>query len=82
MLLALLLFDGPTPEQLGLLIPIAAIIMSLGIVIVVSIAIAWTKVKQKECERDTIARRLAYEQRMKELEVEAMRLRVTEEARR
>jgi hypothetical protein len=49
--------------------------MSLGIAVAIAIAIAYTKVRHKEAERDMYARRLAYEQRMKELEVEALRLR-------
>jgi heme/copper-type cytochrome/quinol oxidase subunit 2 len=69
------LLDSPTPEQLERVIPVAGMMMVLGIVIVVALAIAYVKIRHKEAERDMFARRLAYEQRMKELEVEALRLR-------
>jgi hypothetical protein len=67
-----ILLDEPNPE---VFVPIAGMLMVLGIVIAVALAVAYTKVRHKEAERDMFARRLAYEQRMKELEVEALRLR-------
>jgi hypothetical protein len=72
-LLAFIL-DGPTPDQLENLIPIFGILAGIVITVAIVIGIAYIVVRKKEAERDMFARRLAYEQRMKELEVEALRL--------
>lgn len=68
------LLDGPTVDQLGVLIPIVALFVTLGIAIAVSIAVAHVKARRIEAERDMLARRLAYDQRLKELEIERLRL--------
>jgi hypothetical protein len=72
MLTLVALLENPINEYA---VGMVAILAGLAVVISISIAIAYTKVRHKEAERDMYARRLAYEQRMKELEVEALRLR-------
>jgi hypothetical protein len=56
------------------MIPVFGMLTGVIIAVAFAIAIAYVKVRHKEAERDMFARRLAYEQRMKELEVEALRL--------
>jgi len=62
------------PGTLGILIPFAAFLMTLGIVVTIAVSVAYVKVRNREVERDLLARRMAHEQRMKELEVETLRL--------
>lgn len=73
MMLALLQ-SQPTADQLAVFIPIVAILAALGIGIAIAIAVAYVKGRRIEADRDMLARRLAYDQRLKELEVERLRL--------
>lgn len=66
--------DVSPGEMVPLVVPIVGCLMILGIVVAVVISGAYTKGRRIEAERDGLARRLAYDQRMKELEVERMRL--------
>jgi cell division protein FtsL len=68
---ALLLQSGPNPD---LFVPLIGIVGGTLMFISVVFGIAYVRVHAKEAERDMVARRLAYEQRMKELEIEKMRL--------
>jgi hypothetical protein len=70
-----MLAQMPNADQLDSLVAIIGILSGLAVVIAIVIGVAFTKIRHKEAERDMFARRLAYEQRMKELEVEALRLR-------
>ena len=58
----------------GILIPLAPFVMVLGIAVALAISIAYVKVRTRETERDMLMRRLAHDERMKELEVERLRL--------
>jgi len=80
MLTALAWLEVPTPEQLELMIPFVALLVGLAIAVTIAVAVAHVKVRHKEAERDMLLHRLAYEQRMKELEIEALRLRAPETA--
>ncbi|MHB8735995.1 MAG: hypothetical protein ACYC6M_11910 [Terriglobales bacterium] len=82
MLTAIAWLEVPTPEQLELMIPFVALMVGLAIAVTIAIAIAHVKVRHKEVERDVLVHRLAYEQRMKELEIEALRLRAVDTAQR
>ena len=73
MILALLQ-GGPSTDQVAVFIPIVAILAALGIGIAIAIAVAYVKGRRIEADRDILARRLAYDQRLKELEVERLRL--------
>lgn len=69
--LATLTIDPNVGEAL---VPAIVFATMLGVVVAISVAVACVKIRHREVERDILARRMAHDQRMKELEIEALRL--------
>lgn len=70
--MAMLMID---PSLADAVIPAIVFATLLGVVVAISICVAFVAVRKREMERDVVLRRMAHEQRMKELEIEALRLR-------
>ena len=62
------------PSLTGVIVPAIVFATLLCIVVAISICVAFVLVRKREMERDVVLRRMAHDQRMKELEIEALRL--------
>ena len=62
------------PSLSDAVVPAIVFATLLCIVVAVSISVAFVLVRKREMERDVVLSRMAHDQRMKELEIEALRL--------
>lgn len=62
------------PNLYDAVIPAIVFATLLGVVVAISVSVAYVLVRKREAERDVVLRRMVHDQRMKELEIEALRL--------
>jgi hypothetical protein len=69
--MAMLMID---PSLADAVIPAIVFATLMLVLVVISICVAVVAVRKRAIEHDVVLRRMAHEQRMKELEIEALRL--------